>query len=78
MQQYTTVQVAQQWSNIVPLAFSQQKRTVPLGRPVQSFEIQYLNTNYFNVRSLFGHRFGLRNHLGDIKVFDLIFDLIEI
>ena len=41
-------------------------------RPIQSFETQYLNTNYFNFRSLFGHKFGLRNHLGDIKVFDLI------
>jgi hypothetical protein len=43
-----------------------------------SFETQYLNTNYFTFRSLFGHKFGLRNQLGDIKVFDLIFDLIVI
>jgi hypothetical protein len=42
----------------------------PGSRPVQSFETQYLNTNYFTFRSLFG--------LGDIKVFGLIFDLIEI
>ena len=33
-------------------------------RPVQTY------------KSLFGHKFGLRNHLGDIKEFDLIFDLI--
>ena len=33
-------------------------------RPVQTY------------KSLFGHKFGLRNHLGHIKVFDFIFDLI--
>ena len=42
------------------------------GRPGQSFETQPLNTNYFTFRSLFGQKIGLRNHLGDIKVFDLI------
>ena len=51
---------------------------VLLGRPVQSFETQYLNTNYFTFRSLFGHKFGLRNNPEDIKVFDLTFDLVEI
>ena len=40
-------------------------------RPIQSFETQYLNTNYLTFGSLFCHKFGLRNHLGDIKVFDL-------
>ena len=47
-----------------------------LSRPVQSFETQYLNTSYFTFRSLFGQKFGLKNHLGDIKVFDLIWYLI--
>ena len=47
-------------------------------RPVQSFETQYLNTNYFTLMSIFGQIFGLRNHLGDIKVFDVTFDLVEI
>ena len=47
-------------------------------RPVQSFEIQYLNANYLTFRSLFGQTYGLRDHLRVIKVFDLIFDLIEI
>ena len=47
-------------------------------RPVQSFETQYLNTNYFTFMSIFGQIFGLRNHLGDIKVFDVTFDLVEI
>jgi hypothetical protein len=28
-------------------------------RPVQSFETQYLNTNHFTFRSLFGHKLGL-------------------
>jgi hypothetical protein len=28
----------------------------------------------YTFRSLFGQTFGLRNHLGDVKVFDLIFD----
>ena len=46
--------------------------------PVQSFETQYLNTNYLTFRSIFGLKLGLRNYLGDIKVFDLIFDLIDI
>ena len=50
----------------------------PGARPVQSFETQYLNTNYFTFRSLFGHKFGLRNNPEDIKVFDLTFDLVEI
>jgi hypothetical protein len=49
-----------------------------LSRPVQSFETQYFNNNQFNFRSLFGHKFGLRNHLKNIKVFGLIFDLIDI
>jgi hypothetical protein len=44
--------------------------------PVQSFGTQY--TNYFTLRSLFGKQFGLKNHLEDIKVFDLIFDLSQI
>ena len=39
-------------------------------RPGQTFETQYFNTNYFTFRSLFGHIFGLRNLLGDIKVLD--------
>ena len=42
--------------------------------PGQTFETQYLNTNYFTFRSLFGHKFGLRNDLEDIKVFDMIFE----
>ena len=47
-------------------------------RPVQSFETQYLKTNYFTFRSIFGRKIDLRNHLGDIKAFDFIFDFIEI
>ena len=47
-------------------------------RPVQSFETHYLNVNYFTFRSLFGPKIDLINYLRDIKVFDLIFDLIEI
>ena len=50
----------------------------PPNRPVQSFETQYLNTNDFTFMSIFGQIFGLRNHLGDIKVFDVTFDLVEI
>ena len=50
----------------------------PGARPVQSFETQYLNTNYFTFMSIFGQIFGLRNHLRDIKVFDVTFDLVEI
>jgi hypothetical protein len=54
-----------------------------LNWPVQSFETRNLNTNYLTFSSLFGHKFGLTNYLGDIKVFDLIgidlvFDLIGI
>ena len=48
------------------------------GWPGRSFETQYLNTKYLTFRALFGHKFGLRNRLGDFKVFDLIFDLIDI
>ena len=51
---------------------------LPSSRPVESFETQYLNTNYFTFRSLFGNKVGLSNHHRDIKVFGLIFDLIEI
>ena len=47
-------------------------------RPVQSFETNYFNASYFTFRSLFGQQIDLRYHLGDIKVFDLIFDLIEV
>ena len=47
-------------------------------RPVQTSKTHYLNVNYFTFRSLFDPKIYLRNHLGDIKVFDLIFDLIEI
>ena len=45
-------------------------------RPFQRFETQYLNSNFFTFRSLFvfGHKFGLRNDLRDIQVFEFIFD----
>ena len=49
-----------------------------LARPVQRFETKNFNTNYLTFGSLFGNKIDLRNNLGDIKVFDLIFDLIEI
>jgi len=66
--------------NLFLTTFSKNQTGAPvlLGRPVQSFETQYLNTNYFTFRSLFGHKFGLRNNPEDIKVFDLTFDLVEI
>ena len=47
-------------------------RRVEFG-PVQSFETQYLNTNYVTFMSIF----GLGNHLGDSKVFDGTLDLVE-
>ena len=45
---------------------------IPMYRPVQSFETEYLDTNYSAFRSLFGLIFGLRNHLRETQVFDLI------
>ena len=46
-------------------------------RPVQTFETQYLNADYFTFWSIFGCKIGLRNFLGNIKVFGFIFDLIK-
>ena len=63
---------------LIKLDSSNSHRQTSSTRPVQSFETQYLNTNYFTFMSIFGQIFGLRNHLGDIKVFDVTFDLVEI
>ena len=43
-----------------------------IGRTLKCLEPDYLNVNYFTFRSLFDPKIDLRNHIGDIKVFDLI------